>query len=109
LGKELRNCKKFLFFSDFGQGYLRVWPKYQPQIAQIPSTSSGRVTLIFTKEHEYFRRRLTRDSFDKLRTGSADLRRFFWRAKELTKRAIESISAWNAGKQKEFISDFRLA
>jgi len=27
LDKELRNCKKFLFFSDFGRGYLRVWPK----------------------------------------------------------------------------------
>jgi len=25
LGKELRNCKKILFFSEFGRGYLRVW------------------------------------------------------------------------------------
>ena len=28
LGKELRNCKKILFFSEFGRGYLRVWPKF---------------------------------------------------------------------------------
>jgi len=25
--KELENLKIFLFFSDFGRGYLRVWPK----------------------------------------------------------------------------------
>ena len=28
-GKELKMVKNFLFFSDFGQGYLRVWPKAQ--------------------------------------------------------------------------------
>jgi len=31
LGKELKMVKIFLFFSDFGQGYLRVWPKDSEQ------------------------------------------------------------------------------
>jgi len=28
-GKELKMVKIFLFFLDFGRGYLRVWPKAQ--------------------------------------------------------------------------------
>ena len=50
--KELENVEIFLFFSDFGRGYLREWPKRSSP--RKPKDTKKFWPRIFTSGHEEF-------------------------------------------------------